>query len=669
MSTRYRIAPVTTELPDVLPGTVSFVIPAYQAVGSLAATVESVRAAAPEGSEVVIVDDGSSDDTPALAARLADRLVLRPCQGGAARARNDGARVARGDVLVFVDSDVTVTSQAVEGLLAAVRGGADAAFGAYEALPPERIRNAATTYKNLVHHWTHVQAAGAASTFWSGFGAVKRDAFWSVGGFDTASTTGADVEDIHLGYRLTAAGRSIVLDPSLQVTHHKAYTVRGVVVSDVVHRAIPWTRAMLQLGSYSPDLNLRRAAIAASVLAYTAVTAPLAVPVVGRRALAVGAAAGVGWAWCNRSFLGYARRTWSASGALRCAGFLGLYSLYCPPGAALGWGAHVLRRRRSASLNWLGLEPVDSDESDDGVEVTVAVIAACGEPLEALRGLPPVEQWWELTVVSDLPRSDVPDGVRHIVGWAGAERDELRQLALDVAAGGMFATLDAGCVPQPGWLDRVRASARGSDLVVAGAFEQDRRGVRARAEQVSRYWQWRPERRAGWSSHHPATNAAFRTDVAQALGGFRDPGALLLRISGFGARPVRFDPQMRVALTRISSPRVFVPGVGGTSRLRASAATRYHGLSRPARLLFAGLAPVNAVADVATTVRAARREGTADRTFWLALPLVALARASHWLGRADGLLRPASRGGLVPRSSDDLDLLAAGPVARPRPAA
>src|SRR5215210_4238185 len=80
---------------------VSFIVPAFSAERTLAASLASIRAAAPPRSEIIVVDDGSLDGTACLASQLADRVVHRPCQGGVARARNDGSQVALGQILFF----------------------------------------------------------------------------------------------------------------------------------------------------------------------------------------------------------------------------------------------------------------------------------------------------------------------------------------------------------------------------------------------------------------------------------------------------------------------------------------------------------------------------------------------------------------------------------------
>lgn len=648
---------------------VSFIVPAFQATRTLRASIESIREAAPSGSEVIIVDDGSLDDTLQLASGLGDIVLSRPCQGGAARSRNDGARVAAGEILFFVDSDVTVNPAAVTGALRRFDEGADAVFGAYEPLPPVEVRNAPTIYKNLLHHYTHLRGAGEAETFWSGFGAVRRSAFAAVRGFDPAVTTGADVEDIHLGYRLRGAGFRIVLDPTLQVQHHKHYTVRGMIASDIYHRAVPWTRTMLQMRTFDKDLNLRRSSISAAIASAALPVTVVAAVWVGPPALLGTAGVAMAWLALNRGFLLYVKRTWGVRGALQSAGFMYLYFLYGMLGTGLGTVAFLLRHERQAMLNWLRLD-LSGDDADDnsGIAVTLAVVGHRGEAMAALAGLPPAAPWWELIVVSQEPSADTPGHATFLAAPAGASRNQMRQKALEAARGTMFATLDGHCVPDPGWLDRVREAAAGSVLVMGGSFHHDTRSLRSRADQVTRFWAWRPERRATWVVDHPASNAAFRTVVARRLGGFKEEGALIIRMAGFGARPVRFEPTMGVRFTGPPRLRTSVTGVAGVGRLRASASVRYFDIGWLHRLVLVAHSPAAGAVNLVRTVRTAVREGTADRTFVLSLPLITLEMASSWAGRTLGTLRPSKRGGVVPRLVGDLNALAQDdlPLAQPR---
>lgn len=85
---------------------ISVVIPVFNGERFLAEAVESVRARPETGVEIVVVDDGSTDGTAAVAAGLGDRIrLIRQPNRGAAAARNAGIRAARADVLAFLDAD------------------------------------------------------------------------------------------------------------------------------------------------------------------------------------------------------------------------------------------------------------------------------------------------------------------------------------------------------------------------------------------------------------------------------------------------------------------------------------------------------------------------------------------------------------------------------------
>ncbi len=86
----------------------SIIIPAYNVERTLARCVDSVLMQEVEGMEVIVVDDGSTDATPAVADRYAarpDTLVVHKSNGGLSDARNEGLRHAHGRYVTFVDSD------------------------------------------------------------------------------------------------------------------------------------------------------------------------------------------------------------------------------------------------------------------------------------------------------------------------------------------------------------------------------------------------------------------------------------------------------------------------------------------------------------------------------------------------------------------------------------
>jgi glycosyltransferase involved in cell wall biosynthesis len=86
---------------------VSVIVPVYNRPAFVRQAVDSALVQeCPGGFEVVVVDDGSTDDTPAVLASYGDRIrVVRQENGGVARARNAGLAAARGELLALLDSD------------------------------------------------------------------------------------------------------------------------------------------------------------------------------------------------------------------------------------------------------------------------------------------------------------------------------------------------------------------------------------------------------------------------------------------------------------------------------------------------------------------------------------------------------------------------------------
>ena len=236
---------------------VSVVIPACNAASYLARCLDALADGAPDGCEIIVVDDASRDDTQALAAAKGARVVRQPVNGGPSRARNAGGREARGEILYFVDADIVVHPGAITHVIAFLDAHpeATAVFGSYDDRPA--VPGVISQYRNLLHHYTHQTGRREASTFWSGCGAIRRAAFLAVGGFDERDYPRC-IEDIELGYRLRRAGHSIVLDPTLLCTHLKEWTIRSMVLADVFCRAIPWARLNRARGSAPDDLNIKQ---------------------------------------------------------------------------------------------------------------------------------------------------------------------------------------------------------------------------------------------------------------------------------------------------------------------------------------------------------------------------------------------------------------------------
>ncbi len=237
----------------------SVIVPVLDGSETLGRCLDALAAASgAELVEVIVVDDGSSDGSADLARSLGARVVSSGGHAlGPAAARNVGAKVATAELLLFVDADVLVAEDALELVLGSFEDGSlGAVFGSYDDTPSEV--NDASLYMNLRHHHGHRVPSENSATFWTGLGAVRRDAFVAIGGFDQDGFPCPSVEDIDLGQRLRASGVRIRRDPNLLGTHLKRWSWRSVVHTDIFRRAKPWSEMMIAHPGEFTDLNVGR---------------------------------------------------------------------------------------------------------------------------------------------------------------------------------------------------------------------------------------------------------------------------------------------------------------------------------------------------------------------------------------------------------------------------
>ncbi len=193
----------------------SFVVPAYNESRYIAATLDSIHAAARslgEPYEVVVANDSSTDATPDIAREHGAR-VIDVAKRQIAGARNAGARASTGEHLIFVDADTHVHAALVAEALAALRsgaigGGARVSFhGKIPGWLPFFMKVFTPLYFG-VGRW----AAGC-------FVFCTRAAFDSVAGFDETTYAG---EEIHFSRALKRVGRFVILREWVQTSPRKA---------------------------------------------------------------------------------------------------------------------------------------------------------------------------------------------------------------------------------------------------------------------------------------------------------------------------------------------------------------------------------------------------------------------------------------------------------------
>ena len=235
---------------------ITIIIPVFNAEKTLKNCLESIFFSEYKNFELILVDDCSTDNSVTIAEEYKCKIIKHKTNKGAASARNTAASYANGNILFFTDSDVLIQKDTLSIINESFNNEkVSAVFGLYtiETEPDNFISN----YKNLSYHYTHKMSSEETFIFWTGCGAVKRDVFNLLGGFDDAYKS-ATIEDIELGYRLFKNKYTTILNKKLQVTHCKDYTFFSLIKSDVFHRAIPWTKLILneKILKIDQDLSL-----------------------------------------------------------------------------------------------------------------------------------------------------------------------------------------------------------------------------------------------------------------------------------------------------------------------------------------------------------------------------------------------------------------------------
>lgn len=159
--------------------------------------------------EIIVVDGYSKDGTRRIARKFADKVILQTSEG-VGGARNDGARMARGEILVFTDADVIVPYNWLEKIISHFnREGVVAVCGPDEPLEAHGKLKAA--YRAINAFSRMLYRIGLAGTRGTNT-AVKREAFFKAGGYSDYPLC----DDVELGLRLRKLGK-IVYDEQLKV--------------------------------------------------------------------------------------------------------------------------------------------------------------------------------------------------------------------------------------------------------------------------------------------------------------------------------------------------------------------------------------------------------------------------------------------------------------------
>jgi glycosyltransferase involved in cell wall biosynthesis len=264
---------------------------------------------------------------------------------GPAAARNLGARVAEGDIIFFIDSDVMVRTDTIHRMVESFRDPeVDGVVGVQAT--DMRHRDLVSQYKNIWMRWTYVRQTGDVPLFYTTAAAIRREAFLRAGGFDQGYAN-PNVEDTAFGQKLARLGIRVRVEPELEVEHVKRYSLLGLLRTDFM-RAVSLARLTLRQRG---DLGRNNTSVPTGYVA--------SIPLVGFGAvvLVVGALLGVpglvvaalatlaGVVALNREFLSAIRETEGWGRAVAAAPLLWLELLVAGIGGAVGVVSYVFGRR------------------------------------------------------------------------------------------------------------------------------------------------------------------------------------------------------------------------------------------------------------------------------------------------------------------------------------
>jgi GT2 family glycosyltransferase len=199
---------------------VSVIIPVHNEAKTLEDCLRSLEQQSRQHQdlEIIVVDDGSTDATPDLVRHFPQVRLLRQEQQGPAAARNNGARAARGEIILFTDGDCIPLENWLEEMLQPLQQLPDlvGVKGAYVTRQKSlTARFVQLEYEDKYDRMAKFPFIDFIDTYSAGY---RRENFMAVGGFDQEFPV-ACAEDVELSFRLAGLGYKMVFNPMARVIH------------------------------------------------------------------------------------------------------------------------------------------------------------------------------------------------------------------------------------------------------------------------------------------------------------------------------------------------------------------------------------------------------------------------------------------------------------------
>ena len=195
----------------------SVIIPAYNAQKTIKQCIEALQQQSVKPLEIIVVSDGSTDETEKIVSQIMGARLLTQKNSGPAVARNKGARTAKGEIIVFIDSDCIADKNFIKFMLEPFKdSGISGVQGSYKIKQKELIAR----YTQIVIEMSYEKMAKQKfiDHIGSYAAAYRRKDFLALNGFNE-SYPKASGEDTEFSYRMSGQGKKLVFYPKAFVYH------------------------------------------------------------------------------------------------------------------------------------------------------------------------------------------------------------------------------------------------------------------------------------------------------------------------------------------------------------------------------------------------------------------------------------------------------------------
>ena len=316
---------------------ISVIIPNYNGGRTIGQCLEAVFASDFSRFEVIVVDDCSDDGSVGIISRFPCRLIKLGRRSGASKARNEGARQSRGEILFFIDADCLMMPHTLSVVDATITGSEKTVYGGTYTLLPHDT-DFFSRFQSVFINYSETRKA-EPDYIASHAMVIERGLFLEHNGFPEVFLP--IIEDVEFSHRLRGAGVRLLMNPEIQVRHIFHFTFRRSM-RNAFRKSLYWTIYSMQSRGMTSDSGTASVELKLNVLAwFVAVCLLLFFAVTGSRIYA--AAAGLLLLLnlsASRKFLKAMLR---ASGIGFASAGAAYYSLVYPAAVAAGGLSGLLR--------------------------------------------------------------------------------------------------------------------------------------------------------------------------------------------------------------------------------------------------------------------------------------------------------------------------------------